>query len=122
MGDLSVSFSAWMYHASEEVVTTTNRKVSRILTSAFKAVCQEKPYFAEQSGLVGKAFLLSTSSGGFSCQFGVMGDERRFESLLPFGYKANSHNLDSLRDQIVLLAGFAKLCECYRTSVKEKKK
>ncbi len=112
--DLSREFSLWMYHADDQMIAAVNEKVGIALAKAYEVVFKKKPNQRYGGGLYDKRFLLSLPSDLYSCQFAVMGDEANFDPARPFGYKASCHNLDFFTQQLVMLAGFATLCECYQ--------
>ncbi len=91
------------------------------MNSLFKVLFKLKPK-ESCSGLKEHGFLLSPPTGIYSCQFAIWGD--KYEEFIRFegkmGYEVGCHNLDYWSQQLVLLAGFAQICEAFRDSQKQK--
>ncbi len=115
---LSVDFSLWIYTQDDELRNTLNPKINESMRVMFKTLTKDKPA-NENYGLKDNGFLLAPPFGIYTCQFGILRqDEADFRQERPYGYKTFCHNLDVWQQQIILLAGFATLCEGYRNSIR----
>lgn len=111
---LSVKFSLWLYHQDDKLRNQVNFGVNTAMAIVFKKIFKLKPC-VNNSGLCGNGFLLSPPFGIYTCQFGIPPEEiENFTNSKSHGYKTFCHNLDTWQQQIVLLAGFAKICEAFR--------
>jgi len=114
--DLSLNFSLWLYNQDENLCNKVNQEVNDVMNLVFKKLFRLKPV-GFCGGLHKKAFLLSPPAGIYTCQFGITGEEiERFTSNQLWSYNTFCHNLDTWQQQLVLLAGFAKICEAFRNT------
>lgn len=112
--DLSFKFSRWIYLLDENSKDALNEKIHHSMETLYRKLFVGK-LFRRSAGMTEHAFLLEPPSGGYTCQFGILGeDESNFSVNANIGYKTFCHNLDSWSQQLVLLAGFAKICEAFR--------
>lgn len=117
--DLSSKFSLWIYNQTEKKSQEINSAINLSMNNLYRELYQMEPVDQNRSGLVRHGFLLVPPAGIYTSQFGILGeDEVRFNPSPEhvFGYKTFCHNLDSWHEQLVLLAGFTKICEAYRMS------
>ncbi len=118
--DLSNKFTLWLYHQDKALCDRVNPKVNSAMLKVFKKLFKKQKAHGNGGGLENHAFLLYPPVGVYTCQFGIdMGQSQRdFEGLERIGYETFCHNLDMWRQQLLLLAGFAVICEEFRNDQK----
>ncbi len=114
--DLSKNFTLWLYNQNDRLRNQVNPKVRRAIVGAFKILFEQKPKGAV-GGLDDHGFLLYPPLAIYSCQFGIDSQSRvDFKQEQQMGYTTFCHNLDTWKQQLVLLAGFAVICEAFRNA------
>lgn len=108
---LSISFSEWLHELENKSLVA--QEVSYATADAYKRVFKESPKEGMSCCLVDGRPILTLPSEIYACQFGIMGDEDSFSHTDRFGIKLSCHNLDYAKQQIVMLAGYAKLEEIF---------
>ena len=117
--NLSLKFSLWLYDQNDILRDQVNPAVNIAMAMVFKKLFRTKTY-TNYSGLTKNGFLLSPPAGIYTCQFGILlDDQERFSRHKTYGYTTFCHNLDIWQQQLVLLAGFAKICESFRNLSKK---
>lgn len=114
---LSKEFGLWLYRQDDKLRSAVNPAVENSLGIAFRRLFGCKPEFAGTSGLLERGFVLSPPAGIYTCQFGTLREGvDDFASFEILGHQTFCHNLDYWHQELVCLAGFAKICEAFRNS------
>jgi hypothetical protein len=115
--DLSYAFSLWIFQQNDELRMKVNSEVNKAMNSLHQKLNEQEAIDSSRSGLFEQGFVLEPPAGVYTSQFGILRqDESDFEPARRFGFKTFCHNLDHWKQQLVLLAGFTKICEIYRNS------
>ncbi len=113
--ELSVAFSLWLYHQDDSLRKTVNEKVNQAMNGLFKVLFDFEPEEESMNGLMEHSFLLAPPAGMYTCQFGILRENQEdLESITTRGHDTFCHNLDYWNQELVLMAGFAKICEAFR--------
>lgn len=112
---LSKEFGLWLYRQDDRLRSAVNPMVENSLGIAFRRLFGSKPEFTGTFGLLERGFILSPPAGIYTCQFGTLREGvEDFESFEVLGHQTFCHNLDYWHQELVCLAGFAKICEAFR--------
>ncbi|MAQ77462.1 hypothetical protein CL684_02975 [Candidatus Campbellbacteria bacterium] len=116
--DLSLRFSQWIAQQSDDTRSKINAEVNKSMNNLFKVLYQREENPSYANGLLPYGFLLQPPAGIYTCQFGIDGDDqdRLKNNLDTYALQTFCHNLDTYTDQLILLAGFSKICEAFRDS------
>lgn len=120
-GHVSGAFMAWLREQGKQENSAAVTDVVRSMRQVWKAITRRKfhKWTKECDARIYSDGRFTLTCPGNACDLSIYPDSL-YGDVDKFGVQFSCHNLDTADQQIILLAGFAKLCELARKSEEQK--